>query len=71
MLAGRTGPPLRAARLRAEGRILEIGPGDLALISREASLLRRNADVILGPDEVAELHRQTEGWPAGLYLAAL
>ena len=25
----------------------------------------------LGEDEVAELHRRTEGWPAGLYLAAL
>ena len=31
----------------------------------------RNADVALGEDEVAELHRRTEGWPAGLYLAAL
>ena len=28
-------------------------------------------DVALGEDEVAELHRRTEGWPAGLYLAAL
>jgi LuxR family maltose regulon positive regulatory protein len=27
--------------------------------------------VALGEDEVAELHRRTEGWPAGLYLAAL
>ena len=26
---------------------------------------------MLGEDEVAELHRRTEGWPAGLYLAAL
>src|SRR6516164_2267183 len=31
VLAGRDQPPLRIARLRAEGRILEIGPGDLAL----------------------------------------
>ena len=30
-LAGRAEPPLRIARLRAEGRILEIGPGDLSL----------------------------------------
>ena len=70
-LAGRNEPPLRTARLRAEGRITEIGPGDLALTRDEASLLLRAAQVALGADEVAELHRRTEGWPVGLYLAAL
>ena len=70
-LAGRAEPPLRVARLRAEGRILEIGPGDLSLTREEASSLLRDAGVALGEDEVAELHRRTEGWPAGLYLAAL
>ena len=70
-LAGRAEPPLRIARLRAEGRILEIGPEDLSLTSDEASSLLRNAEVALGEDEMAELHRRTEGWPAGLYLAAL
>ena len=71
VLAGRDEPPLRLARLRAEGRLLEIGPGDLALTRGEASALLRNARVVLGADDVAELHRRTEGWPAGLYLAAL
>ena len=71
VLAGRAEPPLRVARLRAEGRILQIGPDDLALTASEASLLLRNADVALGEDDVAELHRRTEGWAAGLYLAAL
>ena len=70
-LASRAGPPLRIARLRAEGKILEIGPGDLSLTCEEASSLLREAGVALGQDEVAELHRRTEGWPAGLYLAAL
>jgi LuxR family maltose regulon positive regulatory protein len=70
-LAGRAGPPLRTARLRAEGRLLEIGPKDLSLTPAEASSLLRNAGVALGEDEVAHLHRRTEGWPAGLYLAAL
>src|SRR5437899_1120779 len=68
---GRAGPPLGIGRLRAEGKILEIGPEDLSLTPDEASSLLRNADVVLGVDEVAELHRRTEGWPAGLYLAAL
>jgi LuxR family maltose regulon positive regulatory protein len=71
VLAGRTAPPLRIARLRAEGRIVEIGPGDLSLTCPEAASLLRSAGVALGDDDVAELHRRTEGWPAGLYLAAL
>ena len=71
VLAGRAEPPLRIARLRAEGKILEIGPGDLSLTRAEASALLREAGITLGEDEVAELHRRTEGWPAGLYLAAL
>jgi len=71
VLAGRTEPPLRVARLRAEGRILEIGPADLSLTCAEAAALLRDAGLALGTDEVAELHRRTEGWPAGLYLAAL
>ena len=69
--AGRNEPPLRIARLRAEGRILEIGPGDLSLTCDEASSLLRDAEVALGADDVAELNRRTEGWPVGLYLAAL
>ena len=71
VLAGRAEPPLRIGRLRAEGKILEIGPGDLSLTCEEASWLLRAAEVALAEDEVAELHRRTEGWAAGLYLAAL
>jgi LuxR family transcriptional regulator, maltose regulon positive regulatory protein len=70
-VAGRAQPPLRVARLRAEGRILEIGQGDLSLDRDEASMLLSNADIAVGEDDVAELYRRTEGWPAGLYLAAL
>ena len=71
VLAGRTTPPLPVGRLRAEGKVVEIGPGDLSLSLEEASALLRNAEVTLGGDEAADLHRRTEGWPAGLYLAAL
>jgi LuxR family transcriptional regulator, maltose regulon positive regulatory protein len=71
VLAGRDEPPLRTARLRAEGRILEIGPGDLSLTPEEAASLLADAGVTLGKGEVAALHRRTEGWPVGLYLAAL
>ena len=71
VLAGRARPPLRIARLRAEGRILEVGPGDLSLTREEAASLLRDAGLVLSDDDVAELHRRTEGWPAGLYLSAL
>ena len=71
VLAGRAEPPLRTARLRAEGKLLEIGAGDLSLTVAEAASLLRAAEVVLGDDDVAELHQRTEGWPAGLYLAAL
>jgi len=71
VLAGRNEPPLRIARLRAQGRVLEIGPADLALTREEAGSLLRAAQVILGQDDVAELNRRAEGWAVGLYLAAL
>ena len=69
-LAGRAQPPLRIARLRTEGKITEIGPVNLSLTFDEASSLLRNVDLTLTEEEVAELHQRTEGWPAGLYLAA-
>jgi LuxR family transcriptional regulator, maltose regulon positive regulatory protein len=71
VLAARDAPPLRIARLRAEGRLLEIGPADLSLSKQEAGSLLRAADVRIGEDDVVALHERTEGWAAGLYLAAL
>jgi LuxR family transcriptional regulator, maltose regulon positive regulatory protein len=70
-LAARQPPPLRVARLRAEGRLLEIGSADLALDQADAAALLRAAEVTLDDDDVAVLHERTEGWAAGLYLAAL
>jgi LuxR family maltose regulon positive regulatory protein len=70
-LAGRTEPPLRIGRLRAEGKLLEIGHGDLSLTLDEASALLRNLDLALAAEDLTALHRQTEGWATGLYLAAL
>ena len=71
VFAGRDQPPLRVARLRAEGRITEIGLRDLALTREEAALLLRDAEVTLGEEDLADLYRRTEGWAVGLYLAAL
>jgi LuxR family maltose regulon positive regulatory protein len=71
VLAGRDQPPLRIARLRAEDKIAEIGPAELALTRAEAGLLLRDAEVILDEEDLTDLHRRTEGWAVGLYLAAL
>jgi LuxR family maltose regulon positive regulatory protein len=71
VLAGREQPPLRLARLRAEGRVTEIGVPDLSLPVWQAAELLRAAGVTLAADDLAALHQRTEGWPAGLYLAAL
>lgn len=69
-LAGRTAPALPIGRMRASGRVLEIEADALALSRREATLLLRGAGVDLDDDEVRYLVEQTEGWPAGLVLAA-
>jgi LuxR family maltose regulon positive regulatory protein len=71
VLAGRTEPPVRIARLRAEGRLAKIGRADLSLTVGEAASLLCAAEVVLGQEDVAELHRRTEDWPVGLCLAAL
>jgi LuxR family transcriptional regulator, maltose regulon positive regulatory protein len=71
VVISRAEPPLPMARWRAEGRLVELGPGDLAMGPVEAGLLLRAARVELPDPEVAELTRRTEGWPVALYLAAL
>jgi LuxR family transcriptional regulator, maltose regulon positive regulatory protein len=71
VLASRASPPIAVSRLRARGRLLEIGAEMLALSRREAQLLVRATGTELTDDQVQQLVDQTEGWAAGLYLAAL
>jgi LuxR family maltose regulon positive regulatory protein len=70
-VTGRGEPPLPLARWRAEGRLAELGPAELAMSPAEARSLLSAARVELPEGEVAELTRRTEGWPVALYLAAL
>jgi LuxR family maltose regulon positive regulatory protein len=63
--------PLPTARLRAEGSIVEVGAHELAMGDAEASSLLAAAGTELGGEETHDLVERTEGWPAGLYLAAL
>jgi LuxR family maltose regulon positive regulatory protein len=71
VLSGRVLPKLPVAALRAGGPLLEIGPYELALSRREAEILLRAARIELADEEITELVERTEGWAAGLYLAAL
>jgi LuxR family maltose regulon positive regulatory protein len=70
-IASREEPPLPLGRWRAQGRVDEVGVSDLRLDEREAALLLGAAGVDVDASELSELTEQTEGWPAGLYLAAL
>ena len=70
-IASRVGVPLPVARLRAQGRIVEISAEDLAMGTEEASSLLEGAGAELGEASIHELLQRTEGWPAGLYIAAL
>ncbi|WP_162606095.1 LuxR C-terminal-related transcriptional regulator [Jiangella aurantiaca] len=70
-VTSRTVPGLPLARWRANGVLAEIDVSDLALDATEARTLLRNAGVDLPDEAMAELTRRTEGWPAGLCLAAL
>jgi LuxR family transcriptional regulator, maltose regulon positive regulatory protein len=70
-LASRAGVPLPAARLRAQGGIAEFGADDLAMGPVEASCLLRGAGADASGANIHDLLQRTEGWPAGLYIAAL
>jgi LuxR family maltose regulon positive regulatory protein len=70
-ISSREDPALPLARWRAQGSIDEISVKELGLDDHEAGLLLTAAGVDLEEGEVAQLNARTEGWPAGLYLAAL
>jgi LuxR family maltose regulon positive regulatory protein len=58
-------------RLRASGDVLELAARDLALDARGAAQLFSAAAVNVTPELATTLTERTEGWPAGLYLAAM
>jgi LuxR family maltose regulon positive regulatory protein len=70
-VASRTEPPLPTGRLRAHRALVEVRAGDLAMSPAEAATLLRLAGLELDFTSVLQLSAKTEGWPVGLYLAAL
>ena len=70
-LSARGEPALALGALRARGLTLEIGPHELRMDQAESGQLLKAAGVDLPEEQTAELIEHTEGWSAGLYLAAL
>ena len=72
LVTTRADPPLPLGRLRARGNVVEVRADQLRFSAEEArELLTGILDLDLTPEDVARLHARTEGWAAGLYLAAL
>ena len=71
VLATRHDLTLGLHRLRLEGELTEIRAADLRFSLAEARALFDATGVELPADALARLHRRTEGWAAGLRLAAL
>jgi LuxR family maltose regulon positive regulatory protein len=70
-LASRTEPPLHLGRMRVHRTICELRFEDLSMDHAEANELLRLAGSGLSDGGIELLRQRTEGWPAGLYLAAL
>ena len=75
VLASRSDPPLALARLRGRGQLTELRAAELRFTADEAAALLRQGAAVSGaalPETaVAALAARTEGWAAGLQLAAL
>jgi len=72
VIATREDPRLPLARLRARGQLTELRAADLRFTPAEATaFLKRAAGLDLSADDVEALETRTEGWIAGLQMAAI
>jgi LuxR family transcriptional regulator, maltose regulon positive regulatory protein len=72
VIATREDPQLPLARLRARGHLIEVRAADLRFTPSEAAaFLTQVMGLTLSAQDIARLSRCTEGWIAGLQLAAL
>jgi LuxR family maltose regulon positive regulatory protein len=71
-IATRADPPLPLARLRATADLVEVRAADLRFTPGESeAFFNELMGLDLSPDDIRALDARTEGWPAGLQLAAL
>ena len=71
ILATRRDLPLRLHKLRLVGELAEIRAADLRFTQRETHQFLATSGIALSEAGVAKLHQRTEGWAAGLRLAAI
>lgn len=72
VIASRVDPPLPLAQLRARSQLTELRAGELRFTTEEAAaFLNRSMGLNLPAEAIAALDARTEGWIAGLQLAAL
>jgi LuxR family maltose regulon positive regulatory protein len=72
VVSSRADPPWPLARWRARGQVVEIRTDDLRFTPAETAVFLTEAmGLDLSPEDVAALDARTEGWIAGLQLAAL
>ena len=71
VLVSRRDPKLGLHRLRIAGELVEVHAADLHFTAEEAGELIAAAGVAIAAAHVGRLHERTEGWAAGLRLAAL
>ena len=72
VMTSREDPPLPLSRLRVRGQLVELRQGDLRFTAEEATaFLNQSMGLDLTLDAVKALEARTEGWIAGLQLAAL
>ena len=71
VVASRTDPPLRVHRMRAHQDLIELRDADLAFSVDETRSLLAGFGVRLDEPDLSLVHRRSEGWVAGLQMAAL
>jgi LuxR family maltose regulon positive regulatory protein len=71
VLSSRRDPPIRLHQLRLADEVAEIRAGDLRFTETETRELLAGSGIGLSDAGAAALHRRTEGWAAGLRLAAI
>jgi LuxR family maltose regulon positive regulatory protein len=72
VIATRADPSLPLARLRARSELLELRLSDLRFTNKEAAdFLNHTMELQISPTDVASITTRTEGWIAGLQIAAL
>ncbi len=71
VVASRVDPELRLHRMRANGELVELRDRDLSFSSEETTAFLSGFGVRLSEPDLAVVHRRSEGWVAGLQMAAI